>query len=122
MEVGKVLQPGDRGTKKLLKMYGDDLVCVRYRYDSQHRRRVTTVEIIVDEESWIHSPISGKRNQARKCDPDRVLIRVLYEEQELRSQIKQSGALWRPDDKAWEIGYKEVTVLGLEDRIVRVLE
>jgi hypothetical protein len=43
------LNPGQRGTKKLVSQYGDRLVCVRYRYDAQQKKRFKTVELIVDE-------------------------------------------------------------------------
>ena len=33
MEIKATLAPGQNGTKRLLKEYGDQLVCVRYRYD-----------------------------------------------------------------------------------------
>jgi len=33
------LKPGQRGTKQLLAQYGDRLVCVRYRYDAQRKKR-----------------------------------------------------------------------------------
>ncbi len=46
------LPPGRNGTKKLLRQYGDRLLRVRYRYDSVTRRRLTTVELIVDEVPW----------------------------------------------------------------------
>ncbi len=46
------LPPGRNGTKKLLRQYGDRLLRVRYRYDSETRRRLTTVELIVDEVPW----------------------------------------------------------------------
>ena len=36
------LKPGQRGTKLLLAQYGDRLVCVRYRYDAQRRKRFKT--------------------------------------------------------------------------------
>ncbi len=44
MKAGKKLKPGEPGTKKLLREYGDHLVCVRYRYDAQNRKRLKTVE------------------------------------------------------------------------------
>lgn len=40
------LKPGQKGTRKLVDIYGDALVCVRYRYDEESRARVKTVEII----------------------------------------------------------------------------
>ena len=33
METRVTLQPGDKGTKKLVRKFGDQLLCVRYRYD-----------------------------------------------------------------------------------------
>ncbi len=46
------LKPGQKGTKQLLSQYGDSLVCVRYRYDAQRKKRVKTGEIIVAERDW----------------------------------------------------------------------
>jgi len=45
----KRLRPGAPGTKRLLEQYGDALVCVRYRLDTRLNRRLTTVELIVDD-------------------------------------------------------------------------
>jgi hypothetical protein len=39
------LKPGKKGTKQLLTQYGDRLVCVRYRYDAQRKKRFKTVEL-----------------------------------------------------------------------------
>ena len=50
MEVKATIKPGRNGTKKYLQQYGDQLVCVRYRYDKHRNRRQTTVELIVDEQ------------------------------------------------------------------------
>jgi hypothetical protein len=46
------LKPGQKGTKQLLAQYGDQLVCVRYRYDAQWKKRFKTVELIVAERAW----------------------------------------------------------------------
>ncbi len=46
------LNPGQRGTKQLVEQYGDQLVCVRYRYDETCMRRYKTVELIIDESDW----------------------------------------------------------------------
>jgi hypothetical protein len=48
METRLTLAPGQNGTKKLLARYGDRLVCVRYRYDSERAVRHKTVELIVE--------------------------------------------------------------------------
>ena len=42
------LKPGQKGTKALTEKYGEDFVCVRYRYDEPSRTRIKTVEIIVE--------------------------------------------------------------------------
>lgn len=47
------LKPGQRGTKKLQAIYGDRLVCVRYRYDTEQGRRLKTIELIVEEKEWL---------------------------------------------------------------------
>ncbi|MEJ5346981.1 MAG: hypothetical protein WHS83_18885 [Chloroflexus sp.] len=47
------LKPGQRGTKKLQALYGDRLICVRYRYDIATGRRLKTIELIVDEKVWV---------------------------------------------------------------------
>ena len=46
METRLTLAPGQNGTKKLLAIYGDRLVCVRCRYDSARGVRYKTVELI----------------------------------------------------------------------------
>ncbi len=51
------LRPGQRGTKKLLAQYGDQLVCVRYRYDEATHKRYKTVELIVEVVDW--HPVSA---------------------------------------------------------------
>ena len=52
MRVQATLQPGQEGTKKLLDQYGDQLVCVRSRYDEAQQRRLKTVELTVEETPW----------------------------------------------------------------------
>ncbi|RMD79129.1 MAG: hypothetical protein D6823_05000, partial [Chloroflexi bacterium] len=47
------LKPGQRGTKKLQALYGDRLICVRYRYDAESGRRLKTIELIVEEKVWV---------------------------------------------------------------------
>jgi hypothetical protein len=49
MQARRTLTPGQKGAKKILERYGEQLACVRYRYDEQRRKRFTTIEIIVEE-------------------------------------------------------------------------
>jgi hypothetical protein len=48
METRVTLRPGDRGTKKLVREFGQKLLCVRYPYDPVRRMRHKTVELIVE--------------------------------------------------------------------------
>ncbi len=49
MNVKATLVPGQNGTKRLYKKYGDQLVCVRYRNDKARQKRLKTIELIIDE-------------------------------------------------------------------------
>ena len=111
MKILRTLLPGRPGTKKLTDQYGDSLVCVRYRYDSLHHQRMTTVEIIIDQESW-------HLNSAR-IPPNKLMdIRIEYGERELAQQVKSLGGRWNRQRKAWELQYRIVQRLKLEDRII----
>lgn len=110
MEARVTLRPGKRGTVKWMNKYGDRLVCVRYRYDHKGRRRLTTVELIVDESPW-----DGRPNEK---DDRRADIKVRYDGTRLRQQVKQAGGIWRPDRRVWTLPFEKVRVLGLEGRIV----
>lgn len=42
------IQPGGKGSIKELYQYGDELICVRYRYNKKKKMRIKTVELVVD--------------------------------------------------------------------------
>lgn len=113
MKIKRKLKPGQPGTKKLLEKFGDDLICVRYRYDSEKKRRFKTVELIVDESSW------EKREKEVPIN-NLAQIRVGYEEIDLREKIKAKGAKWNKLKKVWELSYKDVIGLDLTDRVVNI--
>lgn len=52
MKIRRILKPGQPGTKKLVKRYGDNMLCVRYRYDEDKMMMYKTIEIIIDEKPW----------------------------------------------------------------------
>src|SRR5438876_3532812 len=81
------LKPRQKGTKQLLAQYGDRLVCVRYRYDAQQKKRFKTVELIVAEREW-DPPAS------RFADDAIVGVRVGFAEVEIRDQVKRAGGKW----------------------------
>lgn len=111
MHTNTTIQPGQRGAKKFVEQYGDRLVCVRYRQDEQRKKRCKTVELIVEEWPW--TPPLPRRKQESI-----VLIKVAFQERELRQQIKEGGGIWNPDQQAWEVRYDRAIALGLKTRIV----
>ena len=105
------LKPGQKGTKQLLAQYGDRLVCVRYRYDTQRKKRFKTVEIIVAERDW-EPPVP------RFTAETMVGVRVGFAEADMRERVKQAGGKWNRSRKVWDMRYDQVVALTLEARIV----
>jgi hypothetical protein len=113
MQTRLTLAPGQNGTKKLVTQYGDRLVRVRYRYDTQRKVRHKTVEIIVETTSW-----APRTRNARRELTDMVLVRISYSESALRERVKAAGAIWRHQHKWWELDWKTAREFGLQERIV----
>jgi predicted aminopeptidase len=107
--VGAVIRPGSRGTKKWVATYGDNLVCIRYRYDEKRGKRYTTAEIIVDEAIWVSPKTKPQK---------RVNIRIEWKEKELRTTVGAAGGRWDRENKVWNLPYQEAVQLGLKGRIV----
>jgi hypothetical protein len=61
MRAQVTLQPGQKGTKGLTEQYGEQLIFVRYRYDAARRRRLKTVELIVEDIPWSPLPAALRR-------------------------------------------------------------
>lgn len=89
--------------------YGDRLVAVRYRYDDEKRKRLKTVELIEEEVDWIP-------------DAPLYLVKIAYDELDLREQIKRAGGTWNAERKSWLLRRDEVRRLHLETRINGWLE
>jgi hypothetical protein len=47
-----------------------------------------------------------------------VAIQVTAREVALQKRVKAVGGQWNPEKKLWELSYKHVVELGLEDRMV----
>jgi hypothetical protein len=116
MQTRVTLRPGQRGTKKLVQRFGARLICVRYRYDGIECRRLTTVELIVDEapwrpaNPWAPRHTSGDRGEF-------ISVRVDYHEVELRERVKSAGARWDPQKRVWILPLAQARRLGLQNRI-----
>jgi hypothetical protein len=101
------------GTKKLVARFGDRLVCVRYLYDPKTRRRLKTVELVIETVDW-----EPRSRRPRRRGHDLVGVRVGYDERELRNAVKTAGGIWRPRQRLWELSWEAVRILGLEPRVV----
>ncbi len=105
------LKPGQKGTKRLLAQYGDRLICVRYRYDAQRKKRLKTVELLIAECDW-------KPPRPRFADDQIVGLRVAFADAAVRARVKQAGGTWNPDRRVWHLRYDRAVALGLKNRIV----
>jgi hypothetical protein len=105
------LKPGQKGTKQLFAQYGDRLICVRYRYDAQRKKRFKTVEILVAERDW-------EPPRPRFADDQIVGLRVAFADVAVRERVKQAGGTWNPERRVWLLRYDRVVGLGLNSRIV----
>jgi hypothetical protein len=135
MRTRLVLKAGDKGTRKVVREFGDRLICVRYRYDEVGRRRLKTAEIVIEEVPWDPGSKCRSRSEQGEAkqgsagsastsdgptdgDEKRVTIQILYGERSLRALVKEAGARWLPDDRLWELELGAVRRLGLEGRMV----
>jgi len=102
---------GQPGTKKLLTRYGDDLICVRYRYDADRRERIKTVEIVVDRAVW-------QRREAPDASAP-VRFRIGDEEDLLRRAVLLAGGRWDEESDTWTLSRRTATALGLSSRLCK---
>jgi hypothetical protein len=105
------LKAGQRGTKKFVEMYGDALVCVRYRYDEETCTRVKTVEIVVETKDWIPPPPKFATDEV-------VPVRITFAEKRLMRAARAVGGCWDPEEKLWFIPYGKIKGTSLEKHIV----
>jgi len=105
------LKPGRKGTKQLLAKYGDRLICVRYRYDAQRKKRLKTVELLVAERDW-------EPPRPRFAADQIVASRVAFADVAPRERVKQAGGTWDPARRVWHLRYDRVAALDLISRIV----
>lgn len=102
---------GQPGTKKWLDKYGENLICVRYKYDKKNKKKIITVELIAEEKDY-------EKDENRIPMNKTVEIRVNYGEVEIGRMVRSFGGKWNPKKKLWELPYKYVKELGLIQRIV----
>ena len=108
----RTLLPGDPGSKKLIKKYGDALICVRYRLDRVLRKKIKTVELIVEEKPYQFK--AGKIPWNK-----RVKIKINYGEKDLGLLTRNAGGVWNRKEKVWELPYHQFKALGLTHRMIK---
>ena len=110
MKTRLILKPGQKGTKRLANIYGDALLCVRFRYDEETGKRLKTVELIVEESRWTPPP-------SRYAADDIVSLRIEASNMSLRTQAKSAGAKWNPEKQLWFVTYGKIFGTALEKHI-----
>lgn len=110
MKTRLILKPGQKGTKRLAEKYGDDLICVRYRYDEELKQRLKTVEIVVERISWTPPP-------SKYAADALVPLHIAGYEKELRALAKAAGGRWNPEKQLWFVQYGRIAGTQLEKHI-----
>ena len=123
MYIKTTRKPGQKGTEKLVRQYGEKLVCVRYRYDPLRHKRYKTAEIIVSESDW-QPETDWLRTEPQPSLPPKqttpwVGVRLQYHERDLQQQVRSIGGHWNPQKKLWFAPEWHVKQIGLGHRIVQ---
>lgn len=109
MKTRLILKPGQKGTKRLAEIYGEALLCVRFRYDEETHKRLKTVELIVEKSNWT-PPV-------RYAVDTIVSLRIEASNIALRTQAKTAGARWNPEKQLWLVMYGKIVGTTLEKHI-----
>jgi hypothetical protein len=83
---------------------------VHYRDDAARQRRLTTVELIVEEAPW-------RPERASRKGAEMVAVRVEFQEVLLQRQVKLAGERWNSARGVWELRRDQALKLGLIERI-----
>lgn len=105
------LKPGQPGTKALTKIYGEELLCVRYKYDYTKKKRYKTVELIVDETEWVPK-------QTDKMLTKWFYVQTEQNEADLIKKIKRHGGRRDPENCLWAMRLSAIIKINLCDRII----
>ena len=136
MHVLAVRRPGQRGTRKQVAAYGDRLICIRYRYDAEKKKRYKTAELIIEETTWTPPPphpappepglkvdylddLEVQPRHSEETTRREVGVKVFFRENALRERVKAAGGRWSKSDKLWQVPYETALSLGLEHRIAK---
>lgn len=110
MKTRLILKPGQHGTKRLVEKYGDSLLCVRFKYDTEKQQRIKTVELIVEKTEWTPPP-------PRYTADALVYLHIKASDMPMRLQVKEAGGRWNPDRRLWLVNYGKIAGTPLEKHI-----
>lgn len=95
MKARRKVSLGQNSIRALLDKYGEQLICVRYRYDEERQIRHKTVELIAETIAWIPQP--------EKIRSDALVgVKVELEEVKLQKQIRQADGKWNRQPRLWK--------------------
>ena len=119
MKTRLTLKAGEKGTGKLTAQYGDRLLCVRYRYDEERKKRLKTVELIIEETDWepkVAEKAVNERTTLIAC------VRVKWGEKDLARKLREAGGRWDRNRQLWIIPHEKVSELGTDpERVVELI-
>jgi len=109
MKTRLILKAGQPGTKRLVEKYGNNLLCVRFKYDAKTQQRLKTVELIVERTEW--TPLRHYADDAV------VPVRIGFSEKQLIESAKAAKGRWNPEARLWFIRYGKIKGTPLEKHI-----
>lgn len=109
-----VRRPGQPGTKKLLKMYGPTLRCVRYVRDYETGERYKSVELI--------EVISNDASSEHIAPDVWVGIEIAPNEKELKGKVKAAGGRFDTYDRLWFLRFEDYERFCLDQRQFTIKE
>ena len=108
--VAKKIKPSQRGSIKIARNYGSELLCVRYRENPDGTERLTTVELVVE------------RVMIQKRDDPIVSFKIKQEEVDLRRLAQSKGATYDGKSQMWNLVRSEVLRMCLRSRIAVTID
>ncbi|NQD93266.1 hypothetical protein HP532_11480 [Pseudomonas sp. CrR25] len=103
MDVVKTLKPGKSGTKRLVELYGDHLVAVRYRLDPLQQISYTNIELIIERKP---APSQSVNRTAQHLHQNRqsIAVRILRHETDRQAAGHKRRAKWQRNRQVWLLG------------------
>jgi hypothetical protein len=109
--VRKTMRPGQSGTVRFVRDWGNRLVCVRYRFDASGGVRYTTVEIMTSEPRPWRPP--------KRPTPDAlVYLKVDRNDWKAIRKLREARVWWDRERGLWRTRYDVADRLRLKSRIV----